>query len=370
MGKDFSSVEEEYNYYMTTFPSKLTDEEKPEWDEILYNRDKYMKEESKYKFPVAELRKVNQKLEEKERILNSIFSSSTKKYEARKFSIIKEMQGVYYRYFKKYYCKKENKVVQKFRERFAKVEHYIPMLKEQKYYEEYLNLKQKYIAQNDNKMISDEFRNDIFQIILLKDELFKDKCVAYLERRFKEKFNEERVISESCLDGFIEDFYYLCLKEEQKHPYQKKPKKKKVITYDDDSDDDIDDNNYHYHTSYNYNSHSSSSHSSNSNSINNNNRSNNSSKNAGNKKKRVKVIMCYACKGKDKCPLCGDKITSRVSLGNLYAHSDCYNEGTCCLCNKKGSGNQVQSICSNCRKNGSGKGLSGSAKCFVCRKLL
>ena len=283
------------------------------------------------------------------------------------------MQEVYYRYFKKYYCKKENKVVQKFRERFAKADCYIVMLKEQKYYEEYLDLKKKYIAQNNNKMISMEFRDDIFQIILLKNELFKDKCVQYLEKRFKEKFDEERIISESCLDGFIEDFYYLCLKEEQKNPYVKKPKKKtnNYTYYDDDDSDDNNDNNYHYNTSYNYHSNNSSTHSSNSSTINNNsNRSNNSFKNTGNKKKRVKVIMCYACKGKNKCPLCGDKITSRVSLGNLYAHSDCYNEGTCCLCNKKGSGNQVQSICSDCRKNGNGKGLSGSAKCFVCRKLL
>ena len=62
--------------------------------------------------------------------------------------------------------------------------------------------------------------------------------------------------------------------------------------------------------------------------------------------------MCYACKGKNKCPLCGDKMRPRVSLGNLYAYSDCYNEGTCCLCNKKGSRNQIQSICSdNIEKN-------------------
>lgn len=80
--------------------------------------------------------------------------------------------------------------------------------------------------------------------------------------------------------------------------------------------------------------------------------------------------MCYACKGKNKCPLCGDKMRPRVSLGNLYAYSDCYNEGTCCLCNKKGSRNQIQSICSDFRKNGNGKGLSGSARCFVCRKLI
>ena len=131
-----------------------------------------------------------------------------------------------------------------------------------------------------------------------------------------------------------------------------------------DGDGGSDDN--RYHTSYKSSSHSSSS----SSRINNTYKSNNSSKNVSNKKKKVKVIMCYACKGKNKCPLCGDKMTSRVSLGNLYAHSDCYNEGTCCLCNKKGSGNQVQSICSDCRKNGNGKGLTGSAKCFVCRKLI
>ena len=80
--------------------------------------------------------------------------------------------------------------------------------------------------------------------------------------------------------------------------------------------------------------------------------------------------MCYSCKGKNRCPLCGNKVTSRVSLGNLFDHSNCYKEGTCCLCKKKGSGNQVQSICSNCRKNSISKGLTGSARCFICRKLL
>ena len=80
--------------------------------------------------------------------------------------------------------------------------------------------------------------------------------------------------------------------------------------------------------------------------------------------------MCYSCKGKSKCPLCGNKIKTRVSLGNLYAHPNCYNEGTCCLCNKKGSGNQVQSICSDCRKNSISKGLTGSARCFICRNLI
>ena len=80
--------------------------------------------------------------------------------------------------------------------------------------------------------------------------------------------------------------------------------------------------------------------------------------------------MCYACKSKDKCPLCGNKMQSKVSLGNMYAHTNCYDEGKCCLCGKKGSGNQVQSICSNCRKGPSSKGLTGGARCFICRKLI
>ena len=67
--------------------------------------------------------------------------------------------------------------------------------------------------------------------------------------------------------------------------------------------------------------------------------------------------MYYSCKIKKLWPLCGNKINSRVILGNLYAHSDCYNEGTCCLCNKKGAGNQVQSICSDYRKSLASKDL-------------
>ena len=39
------------------------------------------------------------------------------------------------------------------------------------------------------------------------------------------------------------------------------------------------------------------------------------------------------------------------------------------LCGKKGPGNQVQSICSNCRKGPSSKGLTGGARCFICRKI-
>ena len=141
-----------------------------------------------------------------------------------------------------------------------------------------------------------------------------------------------------------------------------------------DNDDEDEDNNYSYNNTH---SNYSSSHSNYSYSHPNThhdiipekktspNNSNNSSQ-----KKKVKVIVCYACKSKDKCPLCGNKMLSKVSLGNMYAHTNCYDEGKCCLCGKKGPGNQVQSICSNCRKGPSSKGLTGTAKCFICRKLI
>ena len=170
----------------------------------------------------------------------------------------------------------------------------------------------------------------------------------------------------------------------RKEEKERKKYLKELLSHKDDDDDDNnnnsdnndedekdEDNNYSYnntHSNYSY-SHSnySSSHSNTTHDININKKT---SSNNSNQKKKVKVIVCYACKSKDKCPLCGNKMQSKVSLGNMYAHTDCYNEGKCCLCGKKGPGNQVQSICSNCRKGPSSKGLTGSARCFICRQLI
>lgn len=198
------------------------------------------------------------------------------------------------------------------------------------------------------------------------------------KRNFLEKtFNEDFSISCSVYSYNIEEkeneIFNLYVDKEIERSNQNKSKKQIKIDYDYEEDNDYSYNNtynnnsddYHDNHSYDYNKHThyNTINSSNSSSISKNSSSSQS-------KKKVKVIMCYSCKGKNKCPLCGNKISSRVSLGNIYAHSNCYNEGTCCLCNKKGSGNQVQSICSNCRKSDISKGLTGSARCFICRKLI
>jgi len=150
---------------------------------------------------------------------------------------------------------------------------------------------------------------------------------------------------------------------------------------DDDNDDDNDDNDGYYirYDDYNYNSNrintnNNYNRNNNSNRNNNNNRNNNSNRNNNRqnsfkKSEKVKVIKCSSCQSKHKCPLCGGNMSSNFPIGNLYAHSDCYEDRTCCICHKKGTGSQVSSACTNCRKNGNAKGLS-AGRCFICRKLL
>ena len=375
--KVFKSIREEYDYYIDTFKSELNSEEKEEFNAILDNRDKYIRDqkekEKKVKFPIESLRKVNKSLEDNKKIINSIFSSEYKIEKAKQFSIVAEMKQVYYNYFRSYYNQKKSKVGDLFKPVFQRTSNYDQMLIEQSNFEEYLRIRGIYFEKNGKHRVSAEFRKDMIEIIRLENSN-KEECTEYLARRFKEKFDMDlQYTSVSFLSENITQFYELCLQEEQ--TILRNKQETKSSNYNNYSDsgsgsgggsDGGSDGGNRYHTSYKSSSYSSSSSSRSNNSY----KSGNSSKNTSNKKKRVKVIMCYACKGKNKCPLCGDKMNSKVSLGNLYAHSDCYNEGTCCLCNKKGSGNQVQSICSDCRKNGNGKGLTGSAKCFVCRKLI
>ena len=163
------------------------------------------------------------------------------------------------------------------------------------------------------------------------------------------------------------------MKKEKKRKKRKKKNQKKINNktinnnkYSDDEDNnDYNSNSYSNYNTYTYSGHSSSSSSNKKTSTNNSNKNYINSINTKPAKKRVKVILCYSCKSKNKCPLCGVKMGSKVSLGNMYAHENCYNEGTCVLCNKKGPGNQVQSICSDCRKSKNQNGLTGSGRCFI-----
>ena len=150
--------------------------------------------------------------------------------------------------------------------------------------------------------------------------------------------------------------------------------------YNDDDDDDNDNDNDGYYNryndyNYNYNSNrinSNNNYNGNKNNINNRNNNsnrNNNRQNSFKKSEKVKVIKCSSCQSKNKCPLCGGNMSSNYPIGNLYAHSDCYEDRTCCICHKKGPGSQVSSACTNCRKNGNAKGLS-AGRCFICRKLL
>ena len=315
-------------------------------------------------------------MEENKKIIKSIFSSESKIEKEKQYSIVDELKKVYHKYFKHHYNLKKSKVGPLFRPIFQQTSNYNQRLKEQSNFEEYIQTRHLYFERNSNHRLSIDFRKDMIKLIRLENSN-KEECIEYLIKRFNEKFNNDKYVSEYNLRDSIKEFYELWLKEDQTNlQKEEEAKSSNYSRYNDDSsssggysDGGSDDN--RYQTSYNnrtYNSNSSSSSKSNNNY--NNNYKNNFSKNVSNKKKKVKVIMCYSCKGKNKYPLCGDKMNSKVSLGNLYAHFDCYNEGTCCLCNKRGNGNQVQSICSDCRKNGNGKGLSGSAKCFVCRRLI
>ena len=75
--KVFKSIKEEYNYYIDTFRGQLNSEEKEEFDKILANRDKFIRDEKEkqrsVKFPIESLRKVNKAYEDNQKIINSIF---------------------------------------------------------------------------------------------------------------------------------------------------------------------------------------------------------------------------------------------------------------------------------------------------------
>ena len=328
------------------------------FEDILDNFKKFNDDKKITRFPLKTLKEL---LKEKKKDNN--------------FDLIVQTKKQYFMYFKKYY-KSHSSVYGPFADIFKNTEDYEELLKEQNNYLKYKNMIQYYKEEYNITSLSFSFRVDLAACIRLENN--QSEWIKYLEDRFKEEFSVSEMVCGYNLEEKQKMFFELWKEKE----CENKSKKKKKTYYEKD-DDDYNYNNYSYDNSisnnnynnddYEYKPHhtSSNSHRSNYNSTNYSNHSNsNQSKKTSNTKKKVKVIMCYSCKGKKLCPLCGNKINSTVSLGNLYAHSDCYNEGTCCLCNKKGAGNQVQSICSDCRKSSASKGLTGSARCFICRKLI
>ena len=216
--KVFKSIKEEYNYYIDTFRGQLTSEEKEEFDKILANRDKYIRDEKEkqksVKFPTESLRKVNKAFEDNQKIINSIFSSEYKIEKAKQFSIVDEMKKVYYNYFRSYYRQKKAKVGDLFKSVFQSTSNYDQMLVEQSNFEEYIRIRHIYFEKNSNHRVSVEFRKDMIQLIRLENSN-KEECKEYLVKRFKEKFDNDKYVSEYNLSQVISEFYELCLQEEQ-----------------------------------------------------------------------------------------------------------------------------------------------------------
>ena len=291
----------------------------------------------------------------------------------------------YFTIFKSYYNKSS---YGPFKDIFKETKNYDELLIEQNNYLKYKELEKTYTKKIKVTKLSFKFSLDLIVFVRLENK--QDEWKEYLEKRLKEEFSENDNVNYYNLEEEKNKFFDLWV-ENEKHKHKPKKKVEKIYYDEDEDEDNYNNNNYsddnrisnyydndndnenYSYDDYRKNNQNNKIYSRNNN-YNSTSRSNtyktNNSKNTSNKKQKVKVIMCYSCKGKNRCPLCGTKITSRVTLGNLYAHSNCYNEGTCCLCNKKGPGNQVQSICSNCRKNNISKGLTGSARCFICRKLI
>ena len=328
-------------------------------DEILSNFKKYNEDYKYTRFPLKVLKDLYRKKK-----LND------------DFLLIDELKKEYVNIFQKYYRAHSSRY-DHFGDILKNAQSYQELIKEQNNYREYQNLIKIYKKKIKVTKLSFNFTLILFKYVRLEDDYDKRQ---FLKKTFEEEFS---ISCDVDYENFItkeKEFFELCLDSES----QRTAKKKINVYYDNEdyNDNDNDYNNYSYDNNNNisdsYHScdyrHSTVNSSSNRNNYNSTHSSNSprntSNKNQNNTKKKVKVIMCYSCKGKNKCPLCGNKISKRVSLGNLYAHSNCYNEGTCCLCNKKGPGNHVQSICSDCRKGSISKGLTGSARCFICRKLV
>ena len=362
----------------------LSSSDKEIFEELLNNFDKFCKKGNK--FPLAKLKDALT-----EKISNDNFDIlNNKMYGLKK---------VYVTYFHNHLTELIKDI--NFRNKLRSTHNYENFVNLQKNYCEYLDYDKKYKEETNTKKTSSSYSSSSINYFNLKTD---EEKIEYLQTQYEIKFGIFiKIYSYELKDRETEFFKKLVekeieeKKEKENNRDDEEDKEKNNYKYSDDnnddnyyhknnSDDDNDDynnnndyDNYHNYNTYSgYSSHSShSNYSSSSSSIKKKNESNNysskkssNSTKSNNTKKRVKVILCYSCKSKNRCPLCGIKMGSKVSLGNMYAHENCYNEGTCVLCSKKGPGNQVQSICSNCRKSKSSNGLTGSGRCFICRKLM
>lgn len=95
------------------------------------------------------------------------------------------------------------------------------MLVEQSNFEEYIRIRHIYFEKNSNHRVSVEFRKDMIQLIRLENSN-KEECQEYLVKRFKEKFDNDKYVSEYNLSQVISEFYELCLQEEQTNLKNKK----------------------------------------------------------------------------------------------------------------------------------------------------
>lgn len=354
-----------YDETVSALKELIREYDRETFDEILNNFKKYNDDYKYTKFPL----KVLKDLYRKKKLNDSLY-------------LIDELKKEYVKIFQKYYNSHSQKY-DHFADILKNAKTYEELIKEQEHYREYKNLIIIYKKKSKVTKLSFNFTLILFNYVRLEDGFDKRE---FLEKTFKEEFSISCNVGYENFQTKENELFDLFVDKETQGQKGKKEKRRISTYYDNEDYNDNNYNNYsydnydnnnnnisdNYHSSdYRHNTYSSSSNrNNNSSSYSSNHTSNTSNKNQKNKKTKVKVIMCYSCKGKNKCPLCGNKIKSRVSLGNLYAHSNCYNEGTCCLCNKKGSGNQVQSICSDCRKSSISKGLTGSARCFICRNLI
>ena len=367
MGQMFEEMkikEMSYNQVMKAIKESFDNQfQLQKFEEILDNFKKFNEEKRITKFPLDTLKKL-------------LIGKKKDSY----FDLIVETKKEYFLHFKKYY-KSHSSSCGPFADIFKNTKDYEELLKEQYFYLQYKEFIKTYKEDYELSSLSFSFRIHICAFIRLQNN--ETEWIKYLEEKTQDEFPDIGVITSSNLREKQTKFFEYFVEKDLKK-YSTKPKS----YYEEDDDDDYNNNNYSYdnkisydnydnydndNNSYEYrpNHTSSSSYRRNYNSTNSSKNSNsNQSKKNSNTKNKVKVIICYSCKGKKKCPLCGNQVKSLVSLGNLYAHSDCYKEGTCCLCNKKGAGNHVQSICSDCRKSSASKGLTGSARCFICRKLI
>lgn len=92
-----------------------------------------------------------------------------------------------------------------------------------------------------------------------------------------------------------------------------------------------------------------------------------SSNSSANKKNNIiRVKLCFKCDKNKRCALCG--VTTSFSTSSptiLMAHSNCYDDNKCYLCNDSFSAKlAITSICTNCYK----KHHPNSFRCLICKE--